>query len=97
MTYVEIIMGPGGMRRVASTGGYVLEWNGRGRLGDIYSNWSYNARQATLASGGVVLDHGALHTVQVVDWDHAKGGPADGVDLDSVDLLEVLENWLADR
>ena len=82
---------------IASTGGYVIRWNRRGRLADIYSAWSWNARVATLASGGVVLDHGPLESVEVCEWDFQIGAPANDVDLDyldRVDLLEVLERWI---
>lgn len=91
---IEINIAPVPGRRIASTGGYVIEWNGHGRLADIYSSTSYNMKVATLAAGGVVLDHGPSATVQVMDWDFVHGRPADGVDLESVDLLEVLEDWI---
>ena len=77
---------------VAATEGYVIRWDRRGRTADIYSNWSWNARVATLASGGVVLDHGPLDSVQVVDWDWETGGAA--ADADPVNLLDVLERWI---
>jgi len=86
---------------IASTGGYVIRWNRRSRLADIYSVWSWNARVATLASGGVVLDHGALDAVEVCAWDFQIGAPADGDStldyVDKVDLLHVLERWIGGR
>ena len=95
MSGLEInIPAHGAGEMIASTGGYVIRWNRRGRLADIYSNWSWNARVATLASGGVVLDHGPLESVQVVEWDWETGS---AVDLESVDLLEVLERWIGGR
>lgn len=86
---------------IASTGGYVIRWNGRSRLADIYSAWSWNARVATLASGGVVIHHGELDSVEVVEWDDQTGEPVDGGSVldyvDRVDLLEVLERWIGGR
>ena len=83
---------------IASTGGYVIRWNRSSRLADIYSVWSWNARVATLASGGVVLDHGALDAVEVCAWDFQIDAPADGDStldyVDEVDLLHVLERWI---
>lgn len=82
---------------MAATDGYVIRWNGQRRTADVYTLDAWNARVATLAAGGVVLDHGPVASVEVCEWDWQIGAPANDVDLryfDKVDLLDVLERWI---
>jgi len=80
--------------RMAVTDGWVLRWDTRGRIGDIYTLEDWNSRVETLAAGGTVLFRCPIDCVQVVEWDGRLGKPAQGINVNEVDLLEVLEWWI---
>lgn len=80
--------------RVAVSDGWVLRWDTRGRIGSIYTLEAWNSRVETLAAGGTALFQYPIDCVQVVEWDGRLGKPAQGINVNEVDLLEVLEWWI---